>query len=309
MDRREFAGLALTALGAAALGSSAPAAGDAGPLLPTVRWGKHDITRVLVGHNTMKGMSHLSPELSLEMREWFEADPTRIPHLLRRCGQMGINATQMGFRPDREEGFIEEALRAHYEQGGALKWVATFYSLPTEREAVERELARILRMKPRPIGIQQVGNTSDALMKQGKPELSLENLKRFRDAGLLVGLGSHNCEVIAHAEDKGWDVDFYQCSFYRSVFSLKPIRAGEVFEDSDREAMTRTIRQVSKPCLAFKVLGSSRHCRSAATVEAALRFAFENIKPADVVLLGMWQKHKDQVAENTAIARRILGAA
>jgi len=44
-------------------------------------------------------------------------------------------------------------------------------------------------------------------------------------------------------------------------------------------------------------------------VEQAIRFALANIKPTDVILLGMWQKHKDQVAENVGYARKALGAA
>jgi hypothetical protein len=124
---------------------------------------------------------------------------------------------------------------------------------------------------------------------------------------LLVGLGSHNHEVIDHAETKGRDVDFYQCCFYRSVFSLDPAKAGkETYEEEARTSMIRTIRQVSKPCIAFKVLAAGRHCGSLASIEAALRYAFEHIKPTDVVLVGMWQKHKDQVAENGALVRKIL---
>ena len=93
------------------------------------------------------------------------------------------------------------------------------------------------------------------------------------------------------------------------MFRLKPGPAGEVFEEADREAMVQMIRQVPKPCIAFKVLGASRHCGSSESLEQALRFAFEHIKPTDVVLLGMWQKYKDQVAENTTLARRILATA
>ena len=70
--------------------------------------------------------------------------------------------------------------------------------------------------------------------------------------------------------------------------------------------MTRTIRQVSKPCVAFKVLAAGHHCRTPQGIEDALRDAFDNIKPVDVVLLGMWQKYKDQVSQNTATVRRIL---
>jgi len=71
--------------------------------------------------------------------------------------------------------------------------------------------------------------------------------------------------------------------------------------------MTRVIRQVSKPWIAFKVLAAGRHCQSRETVAAALRFTCQNIKPTDVVLLGMWQKCKDQMAENVALVKRIPG--
>jgi hypothetical protein len=43
-------------------------------------------------------------------------------------------------------------------------------------------------------------------------------------------------------------------------------------------------------------------------VEGMVRFAFKNIKPNDVILLGRWQKHKDQVAENVGYPRKILTA-
>ncbi len=307
ITRREFVGLSLAAVGTAALSPAAALEEKAEPLLPAVRWGKHKITRLLVGHNPIKGMSHISSALNQEMRQWFAADASRAVRLLRRCELSGINTCQMGFRPD--ENFIKEILRAHHAKGGKLQWIATLYSRPQDREEVKREIGQLLQMDPPPIGVQQLGNTSDWLMRQGKIDLALETLKMLRDAGLLVGLGSHNHEVIDHAESKGWDVDFYQCCFYRSAFSLDPAKRGkETFEEEARQSMTRTIRQVSKPCMGFKVLAAGRHCRSQQTIEAALRYAFEAIKPTDVVLLGMWQKHKDQVRENVDLTRKILKA-
>jgi hypothetical protein len=308
VNRRHFIQHGLTGLGVAGLGSALSAADSFVPLLPTVRLGKHEITRVLVGHNPLKGISHNTEALDREMRAYFAADPSRGVALLRRCEQVGINACQIGYRP--AEGYIREMLRQHYAGGGRLKWIATFYSQPQDSEAAGAELRRLLEMDPRPIGVQQVGNTSDDLMRAGRIDLALENLKRFRDAGLLVGLGSHNHEVVDYAEAKGWDVDFYQCCFYRSVFSLdKAGRGKELFEDEARESMTHTIRQVTKPCIAFKVLAAGRHCQSIQTVEAALRYAFERIKRTDMVLLGMWQKYQDQVGENTRLARKILAHA
>jgi len=250
INRREFAGAGLAALGGSTMLRPGLGQGRPETKLPTVRWGEHEISRVLVGHNPLKGRSHFSAELSREMRDWFAADPERGRQLLRRCQQLGINTCQMG-------------------------------------------------------------DTSDWLMREGKIDQAPETLKMFRDAGVLVGLGSHNHEVIDYVEEKGWDVDFYQCSFYRSWFGLNRAGTarGEAFEEEARRSMVKTIRQVSKPCIAFKVLGANRHCRSPAAVERAIRFALKNIKPTDVVLLGMWHKYKDQVAENVGYVRKALGAA
>ncbi|MGA2620358.1 MAG: hypothetical protein ABSF26_22285 [Thermoguttaceae bacterium] len=312
IDRRDFTGAALAALAGAMLGPSPAGASPSAaglPLLPMVRWGKHNIVRVLVGHNPVKGTSHFSPELSREMREFFAADPGRGPQLLQRCEQLGINTCQMG------SPMCEAILREHYAQGGKLQWIPTFYSQPGEGKA---ELARILKMDPRPIGAQHFGGTTDALFKQGKLDRALETLKMLRDAGLLVGLCSHNHEVIDYAEHKGWDVDFYQCCFYRVSSSLRPPadpprprprgERGEIFEEEARRAMLKVIRQVAKPCIAFKVLAGNRHCGTPQAIQDALRFALEQIKPSDVILLGMWQKHKDQAAENVGYVRKILAA-
>jgi hypothetical protein len=305
ITRRQFITSPLAGAAIARVCLALHAADSAAPRLPTVRWGTHDLTRLLVGHNPIKGVSHQSNTLSREMRDYFAADTRRGVQLLRRCEEMGINACQMGFRP--HEQFIQDMLQEHRAQGGRLNWIASFYSSPLEPEAARDELAHLLTMTPRPIGVQQVGNTSDYLMRTGRIDLSQENLKRFRDAGLLVGLGTHNHEVIDYVESKGWDLDFYQCSFYRSVFSLRTGEQGrELFEEEARESMTRTIRQVSKPCIAFKVLAAGRHCQSPWTIETALRHAYANIKTTDVVLLGMWQKHLDQVREDASLVRKIL---
>jgi hypothetical protein len=304
ITRREFAKVGLVALGGMAVGPDLDA--SVPDALPTVRWANHEISRLLLGHNPLKGIAHQAGDLGREMREYFESVPGRGRDLMRRCEELGITTFQLGFRPT--ERFVEDMIRDRRAEGGRFQWIATFYSLPQDREAAEQELRYLLQMNSPPIGVQQVGNTSDLLMRQGKLDLSLDNLKRFRDAGLLVGLGSHNPEVIDCVESKGWDLDFYQCCFYRSLFGLNARPgSGESFEPADRDAMTRVIRRVSKPCIAFKVLAAGRHCQTPATLEAALRFAFQNIKPTDVVLLGMWQKHKDQAGENIALARKILG--
>lgn len=299
ISRRQFNSVALVTLGASVLGRGAAGGEKPHEKLPTVRWGKYEISRVLVGHNPIKGQSHFSRDLDREMKEYFD-DENHGRELLRRAQELGINTCQMGGLP------IEALLKSFYAEGGKMQWIATFYSAPGKGK---EELERILKMEPRPIAAQHFGGTTDALARAGKLDQARDTIKMLRDAGLMVGLCSHNHEVIDHAESKGWEVDFYQGSFYHSNDGLKPKQPGEVFEEETRQSMSKTLRQVSKPCIAYKVLGANRHCQTPADLERALRFALESIKPTDVVLLGMWQKFKDQVAENVGLARKILGVA
>ena len=70
--------------------------------------------------------------------------------------------------------------------------------------------------------------------------------------------------------------------------------------------MAETIRRTAKPCIAFKVFAASRNCATPEATKEALRFAFESVKPTDIVNVGMFQKHKNQAKENADFAREIL---
>ena len=268
--------------------------------LPHVRWGEHRVSRLLVGHNPLKGQSHHTDELSGEMREWFDPKLGRDVELLRRCEECGINTVQFG------GAAMHSLLRRHAEEGGRIQWIATFYDTPG---GLEEELKAILSVDPKPIGIQYFGERTDSAFLSGRMGEVREKLKRLRETGLLLGVCSHLADAVDHVESAGWDVDFYETCFY-AVYShareQKINRGEELYDDADRERMVRVIRQVSKPCIAFKVLAANRNCGSAEEVASALRFAYGNIKETDVVLVGMWQKHKDQVAENARLAREIL---
>ena len=63
--------------------------------------------------------------------------------------------------------------------------------------------------------------------------------------------------------------------------------------------MTQVIRQVKQPCLAFKILGAGRHTSSQKEVMAAFKYAFENIKPTDGVIVGMFPWFFDEVTADS----------
>ena len=72
--------------------------------------------------------------------------------------------------------------------------------------------------------------------------------------------------------------------------------------------MCETIRATPKQCLAFKILGASRLCATQEAVAAAFRFAFENIKAIDAVVVGMFPKHLDQVRLNVEHTLAAMGS-
>ena len=290
------------------------------PKLPCVDWHGHKISRLVLGHNPIKGNSHYSQALSQEMAEHFDpalghevSNPVtsglepRDVHLLRRCEECGINTAQFGGES------MHSLLRRHRAGGGRLQWIATFYDTSGDAAA---ELEAILSVDPAPMAVQYFGERIDRLFIEGRLDAAREQLKRLRDTGLWIGVCSHLPDVLEHVESADWDVDFFQACFY-TTYSYSgggPGSPGRIdrdherYDDADRDRMVRFIRATPKPCIAFKVLAAGRKCSSDASVAAALRFAFEHIKPTDVVAVGMWQKYKDQVGQNAALVRRLLAA-
>ena len=271
-------------------------------LLPTVPLGPHRVTRLIIGGNPFSGGSHTSPEMDAAFLDYYTTE--NIKRALFECERHGVNATQV--RADRH---IMRMLREYRNEGGTLQWIAQTASelrdLPGNIRAAAAAGA---------IGIYHHGTRTDGLWREGNIDEMRDLLAVMRDSGVAVGVGTHLPEVIEHIEERGWDVDFYMACCY-TLGKPRPkdgtmgmFLPGEVYDDADRERMTRTIRATDKTCLAFKILAASRKCTSPEDVRKAFRYAFESIKPQDAVVVGMFQRDVNQVAMNAGIVRELLGA-
>lgn len=290
-----------SAAGLAVAGELAVSAQAAAPL-PTVRFGNAEITRLIIGSNPFYGYAHFNHILSRTMREWYT--PERKLEVLNACERAGIGTWQLHYNDESVEDF-----RRYREQGGkmSLLLLADFALMrdPGMLPAVARDL--------KPLGIAHHGNRTDERFAVGYKDLVRDYLKAIRDTGVMVGLSSHNPEVIEEVESEGWDIDYYQTCLYRITRGAAQAREqygeapiGEIYMEKDPERMTEVIRQTSKPCLAFKLFGAGRTVRSSDEVERCLRFAYDNIKPTDACIVGMFPKFSDEVAENTGLVRKIL---
>ncbi len=133
-------------------------------------------------------------------------------------------------------------------------------------------------------------------------------------------MGTHEPETVLRAEAEGWGADFYMTCLYNARKTQRGQQSGFitgkpkdlVFFPDDRFLMFDVIRQVRKPCIAFKVFaGGQMFCDKTpeqipAVVESAFKETYENIKPNDLTCIGVFQKYKDELRENTDIVKKIL---
>jgi hypothetical protein len=268
-----------------------------------VKFGLASISRLVVGGNPVSGYSHMSETLNSEMLDYFTA--SNVKKLLRDCEQAGINAWQ-----SRADRFVMRILREYRSEGGRIEWIAQTAS---ELGDIDRNIKEIAAAGA--IAAYNHGANTDALWKSGKMEVVHDRLKVMRQAGLRVGLGTHTPEVIDYVESKDWDVDFYMTCVYNMSRSKQDAEKlaggsveGEFFYEPDRKQMLERVRKASKQCLIFKVYGAGRRCRSQEDMRRALSEVFEYAKPADVVVIGMFPKYKDQVAEDCRLVKEVTAA-
>ena len=259
--------------------------------IPTVPFGDFQISRLLVGGNPVSGNSHYSEDMSRDMLHYFTS--TNIKKMLARCEEVGINTWQ-----SRGDAHIRRLLVEYRDEGGQIQWIAQTAS---EFADFQQNVEAIKAFGP--IAIYHHGTRTDAFWENGQINKIKDDLKILRDTGLRVGVGSHVPEVLEYMEEKDWDVDFYMTSFY----NINQIAVGaETYLEKDREAMCQFIQQTPKQCIAFKILAAGRNTKTPQDVENAFKFAFEHIKPTDVVDVGMFPKYSDQVFENAKIVANLV---
>lgn len=266
--------------------------------LPEVQFGPYSISRLIAGGNPPQGSSHQTRLMNMHMREYFTLDQT--VKFLRRCREQGINTWQTAYSPG-----IRDALRRFREEGEEMQWICL---CSPEQVADKKKFASVLELDP--LGIAFHGEVTDKIWRGGKIDTALDTLAQIRDAGVLVGLSTHNPEVIEYAEENNWDIDFYMACVYRKsrdhaelmeIMSEAPL--GEIYLSSDVPKMCKTIRKTTKTCLAFKILAAGRTCDTEEQVRKAFEFVLGHIKPADAVIVGMYPRYTDQVKENADLVR------
>lgn len=270
--------------------------------LPVADFCGLQLTRLIIGGNPFSGNSHVSHAMDEQMRDYYTTE--NIKKALHRCAACGINTVQL-----RADQHIMRILREFRNEGGQLNWIAQTASEVASFAGNIRQITA----DPSAVAIYHHGSVTDNLYQAGKTDELKERFKIMRASGLPVGLGTHKPEVIRRCEEEQWDVDFYMACVYDLARSERISSAitgiansEEQFCPEDIPVMYETIRQTAKPALVFKIMGATRRCYTPGEVRANFAEAFSNIKPNDCVIVGVYQRDKDQIEENSRFVREVL---
>ena len=143
------------------------------------------------------------------------------------------------------------------------------------------------------------GGRIDALYVRQDQDTLRQWCDCVRSHGLPVGVAGHAPAAHLWVDSLGV-ADFHAVCFF-NCGSLHDGKGGR-FSLCDIGPAANCVRTIEKPCIGYKILGSGR-----IDARMAFAFAFESIKPTDVVNVGMHRGDKDDmVEENAATVRRIL---
>jgi hypothetical protein len=261
--------------------------------MPQVRLGKFLVSRLVLGANPVWGYSYQGELMSRFMVRYFNDD--NIVKLLHQSERAGINTFQTNFT-----GRFPGAWKRYRDEGGTMQLVILYHP----KEVTVKEAARY-----EPIAIVHHGGVTDNYWKSDKFQLVRDFVKEVKDAGVLAGVSCHEPEVIDRVTDERWENDLFMACFYvmsrqeaawKKILGFKPIQS--TFLPSDPERMCQSIRRTDKPCFAFKILAGGWSAGNRNQTEQAFKYAFQNIKPGDGVIVGMLPAFEDQVGENAGYA-------
>jgi hypothetical protein len=260
-------------------------------MLPTVEFCGLTVTRLILGANPFGGFSHQTEQRDKEMLKYYSKG--RILETWERAETAGINI----FITNNETQHVVQAVKEYLHTGGTLQWIAQIACRTHSNmfEAIDEAVN---------IGCSALyfhGGYVDECYSNKDEKAIRTWCRHARSAGIPVGVAGHAPE--AHLWVDSLDItDFHAVCFF-NCGSLHDGK-GDKFKLGDIAPAIECIRRISKPCIAYKIMGAGR-----INPRMAFEHAFAGIKPTDVVNVGMHRGDKDNmVEENAAIVLEIFSA-
>jgi hypothetical protein len=279
-SRREFIGdgalfsagmMAMSSLGEDGFNTGrAPTPGA----MPTIKLGGFEVSRLILGSNPFWGFWHKNP------RQPQDYTQERRKAVMDAAAAQGITAI---WTPDCKEWV---ALWNEYKEAGGK--LATWISQPDGYSgvSVEDQITAGAKNGGKAVCVQ--GVNVDAAMEKKDYEKLKRWLGLIQGYGLAAGLASHNPETILKAEDEGLPAEFYHLT----------LGVPDAFDSAARDRTLKTVQQIDKPMVVFKVFGAGRF-----EPKSAFPHVMKAIRRKDGLCIGV--DNPQQVAENAEFMRKL----
>lgn len=277
--------------------------------MKTVDFFGTQVSKLILGDNPVHGHSYIGDITpGSKMMDYYS--PDNYLALLHHAEELGIN-TYLGLAND----YTVRVWRQYRQQGGAMHLM--FQTYP----AMDLGANIVLMNGYSPKAVYHQGGSFDYMIEMGQIEEAKARIRKIKEeTGLPTGMCSHVPEVILRAEEEDWGADFYMTCLYNARKQQRGQQSGFItgkskdlkFYPEDKYEMFKVIRQVEKPCLVFKMLAGGQvfYGKDPSEYESILEKefadAYENMKPQDIGVIGVYQGEKDQLAQNVRIINKIL---
>jgi hypothetical protein len=254
--------------------------------LSSIHLGTLEVSRLIVGGNTVSGFSHQTSERSRQMVEYFTVE--RIKAHWRDCEAHGITAVVA-----RADAFVQRVLGEYWREGGRIRWIAQTAPEHGNPRANVRQAAAAGAS-----AIYVHGGDLGRLMGEGKIDEVRARVECIQSLGLPAGVASHDPRYHLMLQEAGVPMDFHMVCMYNLTGYLgrRNVEPEEVFDPADRAIALSALRRLTKPCIAYKVLGAGR-----LSLREGLCDVAQALAPKDGVLMGMFPPDRpDIVGENVA---------
>ncbi len=267
--------------------------------LPKVDFLGKKVSRLIVGCNPFSGSSYLSPEADEEMHDYYTAN--RIAKTLMHAQEIGYTDSILF-----ADSLMLRMLREYRQMGGTMDWIAQVPEFP---------LPPIMKGKPWAMYFQ--GGLLDHYIANGQEQKITDTIKKMKDCGIYAGIASHKTENLELAEEKNWGADFYMACLHRkpdnhvssAISGITDSGKENPFIEGTRPVALKFIKQCSKPCIAYKIFRGGYLARQTPELlRASLEEVYANIKPTDIATVGIFQKYKDQLQQNSDLVCDILNS-
>ena len=243
-----------------------------------------NITRLVIGANPFGGYSHLGEKKDKEMLTFHTKQ--EIKKTWKIAEKAGINTMVT----NNETPHVLQAVKEYFNEGDSLQWITQINK--KEDADIPKAIEEAVNIGCKAVYIHGLLTEDAYLNKNDKIIYKWKEIaKQFN---IPFGVAGHAPEV--HYWINSLDIaDFHAVCFF-NCGSLHDGK-GHTFKLKDVFAATECIRSISKPCIAYKIMGAGR-----IDPQMAFQYAFENIKPFDIINVGMHRgDHENIVEENVKL--------